>query len=94
MYIFSVNATAKKDMDDIQAGETMPFIVYINFKDLFGAEQLCKLYLMNAGFTDITIGKRKYLTEDQWRDKPMAQQDKALREALETGYCVQLFEAH
>jgi hypothetical protein len=59
MYIFSVNAKAKKARDGVKEGQLVPFIVYINFIDLFGAEQLCKVYLMRAGFTEIDIEKRK-----------------------------------
>ncbi len=57
MYIFSVNARAKKSFDDVKEGQLVPFIVYINFVDIFGAEQLCKIYLIRAGFTDIDIEK-------------------------------------
>lgn len=60
MYIFSADAKARKDFDqDVKAGQKVPFIVYIHYADLFGAEQLCKIYLMRAGFTDINIHKRK-----------------------------------
>jgi hypothetical protein len=55
MYIFSVNARAKKSFDDLKEGQLVPFIVYINFVDLYGAEQLCKIYLMRAGFMDVDI---------------------------------------
>jgi hypothetical protein len=44
MYIFSANGKAKKAHDGIAEGQVMPFIVYVNFIDLFGAEQLCKVY--------------------------------------------------
>ena len=94
MYIFSVNATAKKTVDDIPAGRQMPFIVYINFLDLFGAEHLCKLYLMRAGFTDIQILKRKLLPESMLNDAKGLAADKALADAVEGGYHIQVFEAH
>ena len=92
MYIFSVNATARVARDDIEAGQRMPFIVYINFIDLFGAEQLCKIYLMRAGFTDIEIEKRKFVPDTLSGDERVVQADKAMREAIEHGYIVQMFD--
>ena len=79
MYIFSADATARKDIDeDVKAGKTVPFIVYINFTDLFGAEQLCKIYLMRAGFTDINISKRKGVPASLLEAKRVVAADKAL----------------
>lgn len=94
MYIFSANAIAKKDSEEFKAGESVPFIVYINFKDLFGAEQLCKVYLMQAGFTQIQIKKRKLITQQWMSEQENMEQDAALVAALKDGYFLQAFEAH
>ena len=94
MFVFSVDATAKKTKEDLETGKVYPFIVYVNFKDLFGAEHLCKLYLLRAGFIDIKVLKRKAL-EDNWSKNPkVLAADTALQEAIEHGYSVQLFERH
>lgn len=92
MYIFSVNATAKKARDDIKEGQRMPFIVYINFIDLFGAEQLCKMYLMRAGFNEIEIEKRKLVPNTLTGDPRVIMADKAMGEAVKNGYMVQMFD--
>lgn len=70
----------------------MPFMVYINFIDLFGAEQLCKIYLMQAGFTHVHIEKRKFLTEQKLKDKQLLLADPALKEALASGYMIRMFD--
>ena len=89
MYLFSINATLSKDQGEFKAGEECPFIAYINFVDLFGAEQLAKLYLLKEGFRDATIIKRRFLKlEGQSHDDPQ------IREALQKGYCLQVFSAH
>jgi hypothetical protein len=92
MYIFSVNATAKKARDDVKEGQHMAFIVYINFIDLFGAEQLCKIYLMRAGFTGIEIEKRKLVPSNLVQDQRVVAADKAMAEAIKTGYMIQMFD--
>lgn len=92
MYIFSANATAKAARDDIEVGQKMPFIVYINFSDLFGAEQLCKIYLMRAGFTAIEIEKRKFVPGKLLNDERVVAADKAMSEAIEHGYMIQMFD--
>jgi hypothetical protein len=92
MYIFSANATAKGERSGVPAGQRMPFLVYIDFVDLFGAEQLCKIYLINAGFTDVEIEKRKYLSDEVLADEQLLKTDTALKEALESGYMVRMFE--
>ncbi|MDQ2075496.1 hypothetical protein [Marinimicrobium sp. ABcell2] len=92
MYIFSANATARVARDDIEEGQQMPFIVYVNFVDLFGAEQLCKVYLMRAGFTDIEIEKRKFVPGKLLNDERVINADKAMREAIEHGYMIQMFD--
>lgn len=70
----------------------MRFIVYINFLDLFGAEQLCKIYLMQSGFTDVDIEKRKFFSREKLEDKDLLLADPALKEALESGYMIRMFE--
>lgn len=92
MYIFSANGKAKKTFEDISEGQVVPFIVYINFKDLFGAEQLCKMYLMRAGFTEITIENRKLVPGNLTGDQRVVAADKALAEALKDGYMIQMFD--
>lgn len=94
MYVFSVNAKTKHDIDGFAADSEVPFIIYINFKDLFGAEQLCKLYLIKEGFYDVDIGNRKLIGDKYLKNKKLVAHDKALREALESGYTIQLFESH
>lgn len=91
MYAFSVTATAQKEIDDYQVGDQALFIVYIHFKDLFGAEALCKLFLMREGFGDVVIEKRQPIGEDKLQDPRIVQADKALAEALSQGYALQLF---
>lgn len=93
MYALSVNATARKDVDGVKEGSTVPFIVYINFKDLFGAEQLCKVYLMRAGFTEIIIEKRKMIVDKILKNPRAVAADKALSEAVKTGYMIQMFDS-
>ncbi len=92
MYIFSVNGKAKKDRDGVKEGQVVPFIVYINFIDLFGAEQLCKVYLMRAGFTDIEIEKRKLVPSNLTGDARVVAADKAMAEAIKSGYMIQMFD--
>lgn len=89
MYLFSINATSRQDQGDFKAGEECPFIAYINFIDLFGAEQLATLYLMKEGFRDIKILKRRFLTGDT-----LQSDDPQIAEALKKGYCLQAFSSH
>lgn len=93
MYIFSVDAKARKDIDrDVKEGQNVPFIVYIHFADLFGAEQLCKIYLMRAGFTEINIHNRKAVAPSLLADERVVAADKAMAEALDGGYHIQMFD--
>ena len=92
MYIFSANGKARKSFDDIKEGQKVPFIVYINFRDLFGAEQLCKIYLMRAGFTEIEIEKRKLVPSNLIEDPRVVAADKAMAEAIKDGYMIQMFD--
>jgi hypothetical protein len=94
MYVFSVNGTAPTDFDGFQQGDSVPFIVYINFRDLFGAEQLCKLYLNQQGFVDVNIEKRKMIEPKYLSNKKLLNADPSLKEALDSGYAIQVFSAH
>jgi hypothetical protein len=92
MFLFSCTASAKKDLPDVKAGESMPFIVYIDYSDLFGAEHLCKLYLMQAGFTDIVLEKRKQLSGEQL--ELMSKTDTDIKVALKRGFYLRMFDSH
>lgn len=94
MYVFQATATAKRAMEGLKAGQKAPFIVYINFPDLFGAEQLCKLYLLKSGFMEPVIEKRKLLAGKYLEDPIAIAADKAMSDAMKTGYHIQLFESH
>lgn len=94
MYVFSANACAGKDFDSFRQGDNVPFIVYINFKDLFGAEQLCQIYLLQQGFENPSIDKRKMIENKFLSDQKLIDADPALKEALNSGYSIQLFSAH
>lgn len=89
MYLFSLNAVAKESYGDFRKGEEVPFIVYIDFKDLFGAEQLATLFVMREGFREVKILKRRQIKVDDALKK-----DPQIQQALNKGYCVQAFEAH
>ena len=92
MYVFSVMAKAVKAREGIAVGQQVPFIVYINFLDLFGAENLCKIYLMRAGFTEAVIENRKKLPQTTTSDKRVLMADKALKDAIDAGYHIQMFD--
>jgi hypothetical protein len=92
MYIFSANAIAADTRHGIAAGQQVPFIVYINFKDLFGAEHLCKAYLIRSGFKQVEIEKRKFMPSSLLEDQRVVAADKALQEAIEHGYMIRMFE--
>lgn len=92
MFLFSCSATAKQAMTDVAEGETMPFIVYVDFADLFGAEYLCKLYLMKAGFKDIEIEKRKHLPADKVME--LSEHDTDITQAMTDGYHMRMFDSH
>ena len=91
MYVFSASAVATKAFDDIEVGDKSPFIVYVDFKDLFGAETLCKVLVMREGFKEVEIEKRQWLTPEKCQDPKIQAADKGLREALKTGFAIQLF---
>ena len=94
MYVFSANARTPKAFDDFKKGAEVPFIVYINFRDLFGAEQLCQLYLAQQGFEKPVIDKRKLIGDKFLQDKKLIDADPALKEALSSGYSIQIFSSH
>ena len=94
MYLFSINATAKTTHGEFTEGEKAPFIVYIDFKDMFGAENLAKLFVMAEGFTKVEIEKRKLIDNTHIPDNPALAKDPQILEALAKGYCVQAFSAH
>jgi hypothetical protein len=93
MFVFSVSAKATKAIDEFAEGDIAPFIVYINFKDLHGAEALCKLFVMREGFKEVTIEKRQMISEEKLADQRIVDADKGLKEALKTGYALQLFSS-
>jgi len=92
MYVFSANATSRDNKSGVEPGQRMPFIVYIDFQDLFGAEQLCKVYLINSGFGDVEIEKRQFLSAEKLTDEALLRADSALKEALEKGYVLRMFD--
>lgn len=92
MYLFSCSATANQALPEVREGETMPFIVYINFSDLLGAEYLCKLYLMKSGFDNVQIEKRKQLQQEQVT--LLSEKDEDIRKALGKGYHLRMFDRH
>ena len=92
MYLFSCEAKLGKPLPDLVLGRRYPLIVYIDFADLFGAEHLCNLYLLNEGFTDIRIEKRKRLTEEVV--ERLSMNDTDIKEAFSSGYHLRLFERH
>jgi hypothetical protein len=94
MYIFSANAKTRNDIEGFPADSEVPFIVYISFKDQLGAEHLCKLYLMREGFYDVSIENRKLISEKYLSNKKLVAHDRPLREAIKSGYFIQLFESH
>ena len=61
MFLFSINAVSRQDQGEFTAGEEVPFIVYIDFKDLFGAEQLATVFVMREGFRDAQLKGQRLL---------------------------------
>lgn len=94
MYIFSVNASTPNAFEGFAKGAEVPFIIYINFKDLFGAEQLCKAYLAQQGFERPVIEKRKLIEDKFLQNQKLIDADPALSEALKSGYSIQIYSAH
>lgn len=94
MYVFSVNAITPKAFDDFKAGAEVPFMVYINFKDLSGAELLCQFYVEQAGFEKVSIDKRKMIASHYLSNPKLIAADLNMKDALETGYAIQVFSAH
>ena len=92
MYVFSVNAIAKEAVDGIAQGQNVPFIVYINAPKLEGAEKLCTLQLLRAGFHQVKIEKHKKIAARVLKDKKMVAVHGGLKEALEKGYSIHVFD--
>jgi hypothetical protein len=93
MYIFSVTATAMRDTDDAKSGESRPFIIYINFQELFGAQSLVRAYLIRAGYSQVNFEDQKHLSNEQLGDHAKVAGNPMIVTALRDGYAVQLFEA-
>lgn len=94
MYVISATAKTREDRDGFRKNQSVPFIVYIDFKDLFGAEKLCQLYLLQAGFHDISIEKRKLIKPENVDASQDSAMLKAINEARQSGYAIQMFSAH
>lgn len=94
MYLFSVNATSRETNGEFAQGEEVPFIVYIDFKDLFGAEKLAQILLIRQGFSDVKIEKRKFISGEQLAANTAYSKDPHMVEAGEKGYYLQAFNAH
>lgn len=90
MFIFSITAKAKHAIDGFDQGASAPFIVYVDFQDLMGAEYLARYYIAKEGFYDVTIDKRRQLERNKLAD--FAKKNKQVKEALKTGYAIQLFD--
>lgn len=90
MFIFSMTAKSKNTIDGFEQGDSAPFIVYIDFQDLMGAEYLARYYVTKEGFYDITIDKRRQLERDKLAG--FAKKNAQVKEALKTGYAIQLFD--
>lgn len=81
-------------MDDIVAGQSVPFIVYINAPKLEGAKRLCTMRLMRAGFVQIEIEKHKKIAASVLADEKQIAAHNGLKEAMSKGYAVHVFEQH
>jgi len=92
MYVFSVNAVAKEAVDGIAQGKMVPFIVYINAPKLEGAEKLCTLQLLRAGFHQVKIEKNKKIAAKALANKKVVAEHSGLKEALEKGYSIHIFD--
>lgn len=92
MYVFSVNATAKEDVDGIAQGQKVLFIVYINAPKLEGAQKLCTLQLLRAGFHQVNIEKHKKIAAQALADKKVVAAHSGLSDALEKGYSIHIFD--
>lgn len=89
VFLFSINAQSKTDQGEFKADEEVPFIVYIDFADMFGAEYLAKLYVMREGFKEVKVIKRRQVSVDSDLEK-----DPQIQQARKKGYCLQAFSAH
>lgn len=92
MFVFSVNAVAKEAMDGIAQGQNVPFIIYINAPKQEGAEKLCTLHLLRAGFHQVDINKHKKIVAKVLADQKVVAAHSGLKEALEKGYSIHVFD--
>jgi hypothetical protein len=92
MYVFSVNAIAKEAVQGIAKGQKVPFIVYINSKNRAGAKKLCVLRLLKAGFHQVEICEHRLVGEKALADEKVLSAHRGLREALDQGYSIHLFD--
>lgn len=92
MYVFSVDAMAKEAVQGIAKGRNVPFIVYINAPNLDGAEKLCTLQLLRAGFYQVDIKKHKKIAKKVLVDSNLVAAHAGLGEALEKGYSIHIFD--
>lgn len=90
MFIFSVTAKTRSAIEGFERGASAPFIVYIDFQDLMGAEYLARYYVAKEGFYEITVDKRRQLERDKLAE--FANKNEQVKEALKTGYAIQLFD--
>lgn len=90
MYIFSVTAKSREAIDGFEKGASAPFIVYIDFQDLAGAEYLARYYVTKSGFSDVVVDKRRQLAKD--KIGKFGEKNKQVKEALKTGFAIQLFD--
>ena len=79
-------------MQGIGKGHNVPFIVYINAPKLEGAEKLCTLQLLRAGFHRVKIEKHKKIAAKVLADKKVVAAHSGLREALEKGFSIHIFD--
>jgi hypothetical protein len=92
VYIFSVNAVAKTALQGFTEGQQVLFIVYINAPKLAGAEKLCTLQLLRAGFHQVVIEKHKKVAQKALDDSAVVAAHRGLAEALEKGYSIHIFD--
>lgn len=90
MFIFSVTAKAKDGIEGFEKGAPAPFIVYVDFQDLVGAEYLARFYVTKEGFYDVAVDKRRQLKRDKLAG--FAKKNAQVKEAMKTGYAIQLFD--
>ena len=68
----------------------MPLIVYVDYKDVTGAEYLAKFYVAKERFFEVVVDKRRLLKADGV--KKLSKTNSQVKEAIKTGYAIQLFD--